>query len=72
MKRRKPAFLHEEVGETSTGQKHLRATTDEVVTASCCQVKHSYIHENDGMYFILPPAHISKVLVSKGSPVTPG
>lgn len=38
-------------------------------TASYFQVKLSYIH---GIYFILPPAHISKVLVSKSSPVTPG
>lgn len=31
MKQRKQAFLHEEVGETSAGQKRLWATEDEVV-----------------------------------------
>lgn len=72
MTRQKQAFLREEVGETSTSQKHLRETVDEVVHSLLLAGSFEiYIYENDSIYFILPPAHISKFLVLKSSPVTP-
>lgn len=71
MKRQKRAFLHEEVGETSTSQIHLRAGRDKVVNSLLLSKINLVPHMKTTVYFILPPAHISKFLVSKSSPVTP-